>query len=198
MNISTRASLLNRIKNVDDQRSWRDFFDIYWRLIYGVAIKAGLTDSEAQDVVQDTIIDVARRIPDFDYRAGRDSFKGWLLQIIRWKIADQFRKRPPLDASEGKGKTKFLEGLPDPARSDLDKIWDEEWEKNLLKNALRRVKSQVSSKHYEVFKLYALDHKPVEEVAKATGVSVAQVYVIKHRVADLLRKEVRRLETKVI
>jgi len=65
--IPTRQSLLNRLKDRDDSSSWKDFFDTYWFLIYGVARKAGLTDSEAQDVVQETIISVARKIPEFTY-----------------------------------------------------------------------------------------------------------------------------------
>ena len=53
---STRYSLLSRLQNWDDQESWKDFFDTYWRLIYAVAIKSGLTDAEAQDVVQETVV----------------------------------------------------------------------------------------------------------------------------------------------
>ena len=56
----TRYSLLSRLQNWDDQDSWRDFFDTYWRLIYSVAIKSGLTENEAQEVVQETVIAVAR------------------------------------------------------------------------------------------------------------------------------------------
>ncbi|MBI4661895.1 MAG: sigma-70 family RNA polymerase sigma factor, partial [Verrucomicrobia bacterium] len=35
--IPTRLSLIERLKNWDDQTSWQDFFNTYWRLIYGVA-----------------------------------------------------------------------------------------------------------------------------------------------------------------
>jgi len=57
--IPTRRSLLSRLKDWDDQESWKDFFDTYWKLVYGVAIKAGLSDQEAQDVVQETVLSVA-------------------------------------------------------------------------------------------------------------------------------------------
>src|SRR3989449_4619891 len=98
--IPTRASLLSRLKDWQDETSWKVFFDTYWRLIYNAAIKAGLIDAEAQDVVQETVIAVARNMPGFTYEAGRDSFKSWLLQVTRWKIADQFRKRAPVPAEE--------------------------------------------------------------------------------------------------
>jgi len=60
--ISTRYSLLSRLEDRGDQDSWRDFFNTYWRFIYSVALKSGLTEAEAQDVVQETVISVARDI----------------------------------------------------------------------------------------------------------------------------------------
>ena len=63
--IPTRYSLLSRLQDREDQDSWKDFFDTYWRLIYSFAIKSGLTDAEAQDVVQETVISVAQDIQKF-------------------------------------------------------------------------------------------------------------------------------------
>src|SRR5690349_17263653 len=91
----TRATLLARLENLQDQASWQEFFDIYWRLIYGVAHQAGLTDVEAEDVVQETMISVAKHMPTFKYDPTIGSFKGWLLKLTRWRILDQLRKRAP-------------------------------------------------------------------------------------------------------
>ena len=139
--IPTRYSLLSRLEDRGDQDSWRDFFDTYWRLIYSVAVKAGLTEAEAQDVVQETIISVARDIHKFKRDRMLGSFKGWLRNIIRWRIADQLRKRtraswgntpptgadpPPTDVAE----------LPDPAGQAVESVWEEEWQANLLKAAM--------------------------------------------------------------
>ncbi len=60
--IPTRQSLLSRLKDWDDRESWKDFFNTYWKLIYGVAIKSGLSDAEAQDVVQEAVISVAKKM----------------------------------------------------------------------------------------------------------------------------------------
>ena len=65
--LPTRRSLLSRLKDWDDQESWKDFFDTYWKLIYGVAIKSGLNDAEAQDVVQEAVISVAKKMHEFKY-----------------------------------------------------------------------------------------------------------------------------------
>src|SRR5687767_6840579 len=86
--IPTRRRLLSRLKNWDDQDSWRQFFDTYCRLIYRVAVKAGLTDAAAQDVVQESILSVAQRMPGFQYDPAVGSFKSWLMLVIRRRIAD--------------------------------------------------------------------------------------------------------------
>src|ERR1041385_6167299 len=91
--IPTRYSLLSRLQDWDDQESWKDFFDTYWRLIYSVALKSGLTETEAQDLVQETVISLAKDIHKFQRDRQLGSFKGWLRNITRWRIADRLRKR---------------------------------------------------------------------------------------------------------
>src|SRR6476659_1285145 len=134
--IPTRATLIQRLKNWQDESSWQDFFDTYWRLIYNIALKGGLTETEAQDVVQETMISVARHMPNFKYDPAIGSFKAWLLNLTRWRITDQLRRRKhillhdePSDSTR-KGTT-TLDGVIDPASEALQQIWDVEWEKNL-------------------------------------------------------------------
>ena len=105
--LPTRASLLNRLRDAGDDASWRIFFDTYWRLLYNVARKSGLTDEDAQDVVQETVIAVARKMPEFRYDPAKGSFKLWLLLITRRRIQDHLRKvyraLPRAEASHGAG-----------------------------------------------------------------------------------------------
>src|SRR5205809_5801966 len=129
--IPTRNSLLSRLKNREDQESWQDFFDTYWKLVYGVAIKAGLTDQEAQEAVQETVITVARRIPEFKYDPAICSFKTWLLNLTRWRITDQLRKRRPElvgfhRSSSDTARTATIDRIPDPASMDLDAVWEKQ------------------------------------------------------------------------
>ena len=91
--VPTRRTLLSRLKQWNDQESWQDFFNTYWKLIYTVAIRAGLDKTEAQDVVQDTVISVARQMPNFKYDPARGSFKSWLFLITRRRINDHLRKQ---------------------------------------------------------------------------------------------------------
>src|SRR5258705_498547 len=91
--VPTRESLLSRLKDWEDRESWQDFFDTYWKLIYTIARKAGLNDAEAQDIVQETVISVARKIEGFKYDPAVCSFKSWMLQLTRWRIINQIKKR---------------------------------------------------------------------------------------------------------
>lgn len=90
--LPTRQSLLVRLRNWQDQDGWQDFFDTYWKLIYHVALKAGLEENAAQDVVQETIIGVAKKIKEFEYDSRKGSFKGWLLTITRRRVSDHLRR----------------------------------------------------------------------------------------------------------
>src|SRR5882724_10620505 len=201
--IPTRWSLISRLKDWDDRESWKDFFDTYWKLIYGVAIKAGLSDAEAEEVVQETVITVAKKIGEFKADPAHGSFKGWLLKITQWRIGDQFRKRLPLgrrDAcrSDTTSQTGAAERVPDPHGYSLESIWDQEWEKNLVDAALERVKKCVSAKQYQIYYLNTVKKMPVRTVAKMLGVNAAQVYLAKHRVGSVMKREIRSLESNAL
>src|SRR5207245_9560695 len=147
--LATRRSLVDRLGHWEDQARWQEFFETYWKLIYSVARKSGLNDAEAQDVVQETVITVAKKIDKLRYNPAIGSVKGWLLNITRWRIADQFRKRKPGDArghslgDDDDRRTATIERLADPAGQELEEIWDEEWRRNRLQAAAARVKRKV-------------------------------------------------------
>lgn len=202
--LHTRRSLVERLGNLDDQASWRTFFDTYGGLLYRVARAAGLTDSEAQEAVQETVITVSRNIGGLRYDPAAGSFKGWLLQTARWRIADQFRHRvrrarvetpaPSPSDDENTPRTALIDRFADPAGLDLERTWDAEWRASLLSAALARVRRQVDPRQFQVFDCYVTKGWPVTRVTRDLGVSIAQVYVAKHRIGALLRKTVAGLE----
>lgn len=195
----TRYSLLSRLQDWEDQDSWREFFDTYWRLIYSVAIKAGLTEAEAQDVVQETVLCVAKDIAKFQRERERGSFRGWLRNLTRWRINDQLRKRGPMREVENVdalSDSQLADLAPDSANPELDAMWDEEWNANLLEAAIERVRPRVREEHFQIFDLYVLRHWKAGDVAESLGVSVGQVYLAKYRVAAALKREMRLLRQK--
>ncbi len=197
----TRQSLLSRLKNWDDQGSWRQFFDAYWKLIYSAALRSGLTESEAQDVVQETIISVAKKMQSFEYQTDGGSFRGWLLTLTRWRILDQFRKRRRLEVTqvlETPTGTEEPREIADPASLQLEAVWDQEWEQNLAAAALERVKRQLNPKQVLVFDLLVNKQWPVKKISAKLGLNLAQVYYAKYKVGALLKKEVARLRQNLL
>ena len=118
-------------------------------------VKGGLTGTEAEDVVQETMISVAKHMPTFEYNPAIGSFKTWLLNMTRWRITDQLRKRgalrppahrvprtpPPAPATVDK--------VVDPAGQELDALWNAEWEKNLLDAAMSKINASSTRKNFK-------------------------------------------------
>ena len=198
----TRRSLIERLENWEDQKTWDEFYKTYWRLIYSVATRAGLRSEEAFDVVQETILSIAKQSKHKRYNPDAGSFKSWLMNMTRWRIADQFRKRAKDTASPmapmDDRRTAVLDRVPDPDPSPLDNMWNEEWQRNLAETAMTKVKSRVSPKQFQIFDCYVIKGWTVKRVMTDLGVSMAQVYLAKHRVGNLIKNEVEGLQKQLI
>jgi RNA polymerase sigma factor (sigma-70 family) len=196
--LPTRHSLVERLRDLDDQASWRQFFETYWKLIYAAALRSGLTEQEAEDAVQETVIGVARKMETFRYDPAVCSFKGWLMHVTRCRIADQFRRRRgqnvPLDPFDHETSASPLYPTASCSPHGLEAVWEEEWQRNLVDLALQRVRRGIRPEHYQIFHLHAVKGLGVRDVAKLTGASLPKVYVTFHRVSKLVKAEVRRLE----
>ena len=195
----TRKSLIARLENWEDQRTWDEFYQTYWRLIYSVGLKAGLRSEEAFDVVQETILSIAKQSKKRLYDPEQGSFKTWLMNMTRWRINDQFRKRKKDTAMAGgewdnDRKTDVIDRFEDPKGDLLERMWDVEWKKNLADAALAGVKAQVSPKQYQIFDYYVVKQWEAKKVQAHLGVSMAQVYLAKHRVGAVLKRELAKLK----
>jgi RNA polymerase sigma factor (sigma-70 family) len=195
--LRTRASLIEKLGDLANNSGWREFFDTYWGLIYGVARKAGLSDADAQDVVQDTMSCVARQMPTFRYDRAKGSFKAWLLTLTRWRIIDRLRKRPPPQQDpppEPSTGTDVIAQIPDPASLLPDAVWEKEWEANLYQAALGNLRRKVDPQKFQIFDFYVTREWSAEKVAERFQVAIEQVYLAKHRITEMLKAEVQRLE----
>ena len=195
----TRKSLIAKLDNWEDQRAWDDFYQTYWRLIYSVAVKAGLRQDEAFDCVQETILTIAKQSKKQMYDPEQGSFKTWLLNMTRWRINDQFRKRKKDTAMivgewEDDRKTAVIDRVEDPNGDVLSRLWNTEWKKNVANAALARVKTQVSPKQYQIFDCYVIKQWDAKRVQDQLNVSMAQVYLAKHRVGSVLKRELAKFE----
>jgi RNA polymerase sigma factor (sigma-70 family) len=196
----TRKSLIARLDNWEDQKTWDEFYQTYWRLIYSVALKSGLRNEEAFDAVQETILSIAKQSKKKLYDPEQGSFKTWLMNMTRWRINDQFRKRKKDTAMAGGNwddtrKTDIIDRFEDPKGDLLGRMWEVEWKKNLADAALVKTKAQVSPKQYQIFDYYVIKQWDAKKVQERLGVSMAQVYLAKHRVGAVLKKELAKLKS---
>ena len=195
----TRRSLLTRLKNWDDHKGWQEFMDKYGRFIFGMARKSGFTIEEAEDIVQDVLVSVAKKMPEFRYQGEKGSFKAWLVMIVKSRVIDHLRKKYRRLPAAG-----VPEGEPDETRVEEriaqqedalshETAWMTEWETYVLETALSRVKEHLPAKHFLAFRMCSVQEKSPGEVAKALGLSLPNVYLIRHRAGRMVAKEIELL-----
>lgn len=202
-NLSTLAtclSLLSRLRRPDgDLDGWQTFLQRYSPLVRNLARRRGLREDEAAEAVQETLIAVARAMPEFQYDPARCSFKSWLRSIAERKVADQYRRRQrgirKMEiTSDPSDLVSLLDNIPDPASLVQDEAWDREWRECLLRLALERVKTRVSATQFQLYHQHVILGRSPRDVACAFEVSVMSVYLARSRVGAQVRRVVRELE----
>ncbi len=185
----TRESLLLRMKEGEDGNAWREFYEIYGRLIFGYSLHFDLSHAEAEDVVQEVCIKVFRQIVRFDYSPERGRFRGWLKTITRNAVIDYLRRKQRRKQTSEDYQLHVEQELERQQKVD-DEIWQSEWEKALFESALERVRVRVGEESYRIFRLYVLDNQSAQDVAHSTTLDANAIYATKHRMMKYLREEV--------
>ncbi len=189
---TTRVTLLARLRqDPTDQAAWDVFVERYGRHIYRWCRQWKLQDADAEDVTQEILAKLARKLRDFHYDPSR-SFRGWLKTVAHhaWRdFVDSRRGRAAAGDSQVRESLQTLE-----AREDLVQRLEEAFDLELLDAAKVRVRLRVAPHTWEAFRLVALEGMPAAEVATTVHMQVAMVYVAKSKVQLLLQEEIRKLE----
>ena len=199
--LRTRPSLLFRVRSWEDGTSWEEFHRLYKKLIYGLARRSGLSHADAEDVTQDVFKRVAETVHTFECDPNRGKFRGWLMNLTRWRIADKFGAQPKnqhisVRSRDDTGpRTSTIDRVPDRGVGDSD--WETEWQRHLLDAGCERLARRVKAQHYQIFDLYVCQQWPVLKVAKELGVNPASIYLIGHRLTKQLKAEVEVLRGKL-
>jgi RNA polymerase sigma factor (sigma-70 family) len=195
---STSRSLLIRLRDLEDERAWSEFMEIYGPLVERLARRRGLQDADAQDIVQDVFRAVAGAIERYDPDPDRGSFRAWLSRIARNLIinliAAQRRQR------RGTGDTdvqRLLEQCPDPGGED-SALFDAEYRSRLIGWAAERIRGNFSAAAWQAFLQTGVEGRPAKEVAEALGLTLGTVYQYKTRVVARIRRELAELEWETI
>jgi RNA polymerase sigma-70 factor (ECF subfamily) len=189
----TSPTLLGKLRqDPTDQAAWERFVDHYGPQIYDWCRKWHLQDADAQDVTQNVLVKLAAKMRSFTYDPAR-SFRAWLKTITQHAWSDYVagRQRP----GAGTGDTQVLAKLETiEAREDLMKRLDEAFDRELLEQAMARVRLRVAPHTWDAFRLTALEGLSGAAAAEQLGLKVANVFVAKSEVQKMLAEEVRRLE----
>lgn len=191
--LATRKTLLLRLRNMDED-AWKEFTEIYRGYIASCAIGQGLRLDEVDRIVQDVFVELIRRTQDLEYREQRKSFRKWLSNLVRWRAKD-------LHAAEQRRRQLFPtdedvdgEGVVDAVNSKDPhaEFIRNDFRREVMARALRRVRSQVEAKTFQVLDLLVIRGLDLAEVKQRTGMTTGAIYTAKSRAIAKLQAEVRR------
>ena len=192
-NSSTSLTLLGRLRDQpDDEISWQEFVTRYGKKINDWCIGWGLQPSDADDVTQTVLLEMAKQIKSFEYRPG-GRFRSWLRTIAYrvWKRYAELRERHVA----GSGSDHIMEMLNSvQARDDFLQELQDECDRNLLEDAMKLVEQRVEEHTWKAFLMTALQNVPGKDVASQLGIKIGTVYVAKNKVSKMIQEEVEFLD----
>lgn len=179
---STHVSLLGRLKTLGDQAAWRDFCDRYGALIRRFSSRRGLQPSDCDDILQETLLALAKSMPTFQYDPSRGSFRGYLktvaVHIIFRKICQTQRPTPPEEIEKS-----VRSAMADP---EVEADWETEWRQHHLRAAMKSIEAEFNERDRAAFDAYVLHGAGAAEAAKKLDMSTDQVYQAKARILKRL------------
>lgn len=184
---STSVTLLERVRHREDQAAWDRFVSLYTPLLYRWTTRAGISQEDSVDLIQDVFVSLLAELPRFEYDSGRGSFRGWLKTITVNKCRERQRKRA-LVTNAG---SDVLPSLP--TEDQWESFWDAEYREHLVRHALEIMRSQFETRHWQCCWETTVNGLSAAEVASRLGMSEAAVYVAKFRVLRRLRQELAGL-----
>ena len=173
MSYTTRISMLHGVHE-HDEPSWEEFHAFYTPLIFFCGRLYSLTQEELQDLRQEVFRQVATTDVTGKYDPTIARFRAYLQGVIRHCILAILRQRTP-------GRTGLEELEENEAGQIEDKGIQVEFEKLLRQAALEQLREELDERQFTAFDLYALQKRPVKEVAEIMKMTVNQVYLSKSR-----------------
>jgi RNA polymerase sigma factor (sigma-70 family) len=191
----TSATLLGLLRTApEDQEAWNRFVEQYGPKIYGWCRQWRLQEADAEDVTQNVLLRLARKLRTFAYDP-KSSFRGWLRTLTNHACSDFLNdaKRPDFAS----GDTRILDVLKSvEARTDLLARLEEQFDHELLAEAQARARVRVEPQTWQAFLSTAVEGCSGEETAARLNMRITAVFKAKSRVLQLIREEMERLEPK--
>lgn len=197
MELATQESLLQRLSDASQDGDWEVFYTKYGAVIVSFAEKQGLDEHGSRDVLQETMLVVMRKLPQFRYDPTRGRFRNWLLSIVANKVREARRRAHAEHFVSLDAETECGEKFHEPAvDANAGANLETSWRQSLLEEAFRRLLEDPYTKPetVEAFRAFAMEGRPVAEVAAQFGLKENAVYQIKNRLMNRLRALLAELE----
>ena len=183
---ATSITLLKGLASGTDNARWAEFFRIYEQPMRSF-LQSRFPSVDADDAIQETMVALMRRMPDYHYTPDSNGhFHNYLTGILKHKAEDALRR----EARENGKRDRLAEREEtSDARSRADMRGEsEDWKLAAMNAALEQLLSDesVNARAREVFRHVALMHEPPAEVAAAFGISRTNVDQIKRRMVQRL------------
>jgi len=190
--LPTRETLILRLRDPEDDASWTEFAEIYTPLLYGYCKERGIQQADAADIVQDVMRSVALAMRRFEYDPKIGKFKGWLFTAVRHAIGRHFKNlnRRPLTPAD----SQFIEMLESTPEESEQVDWERDYQRELLKWALEKVKPEFAERIWKAFEQTALRGRDPGEVAAEIGMSKNAVAIAKFRVTRRLKEKAESVD----
>lgn len=188
LNESTSKSLLERLKSSSDQAAWDRFVEIYAPLIYYWCRQHGVTGQEVADLVQEVLLLLVRRLPEFEYDP-KQRFRGWLRTVTANRVRDLQRKQTGRDELPAGSR---LDDLEDE-RVESDLFDEVEYRRFIIGRCFELMKSEFREDVWTACYMQIVENVAPSDVAQKLGISVNQVYLAKSRVLARIRMELSGL-----
>ena len=186
---STSRSLLDRAKNNDPSGGWSELSRIYQPLIRSWLQRLAAPASDIDDLVQEVLMVVIKKLPSFEHNNRPGAFRTWLRGISVNCLRDLWRSNR-LTPSPGHG-SNFQEALAqlEDQKSALTSQWDREHDQHVTHALLKQIRKDFDEQSWRAFELVVMSEQPAGEVAKQMGMTRNAVYAVKSRVMSRLREQ---------
>ncbi len=184
----TSTSLLDRLRRQPDDSGWQQLVELYTPLIRGWLRQFPVWQNDVDDVVQEVLTVVVRKLALFD-RQRSGSFRRWLRNITINCLREWWRgqRRQPL-ATGDSDFLQTLDQLEDP-HSEWSQRWDREHQRHVTDCLLAQIRPRFEETTWQAFQKVALEGRSAAEVARELGMTPNAVFIAKSRVMTLLRQE---------
>jgi RNA polymerase sigma-70 factor (ECF subfamily) len=190
--MDTSVSLLERLAGTPTDDDWRRLHELYQPLLHAWMARAGVSESDADDLAQEVLLVVFREVARFE-RRGPGAFRAWLRTVLAHRVRDYFRGQKYRPTATGDSDfLRRLDELESP-ESALSRLWDREHDEHVAASLLRRVQGDFAPATWQAFRRHVLEGEPAKQVAAELGLSLNSVLLAKSRVLTRLRQELAGL-----